>query len=64
VFTASSDEERVNIYKDLQKNLAENAANIYIQDMVEFVALSDKFEGYVFYPLYVQDLAKIRLKNQ
>lgn len=64
VFTAGSDEERVNIYKDLQRNLADNAANIYIQDMVEFVALSDRFEGYVFYPLYVQDLAKIRLKNQ
>ena len=64
VFTAGSDEERVNIYKDLQRNLADNAANIYIQEMVEFVALSDRFEGYVFYPLYVQDLAKIRLKNQ
>ena len=64
MLTAGSDEERVNIYKDLQRNLADNAANIYIQDMVEFVALSDRFEGYVFYPLYVQDLAKIRLKYQ
>ena len=62
LYTASTDEERIEIYKQLQKNLADNAANIYIQDMVEFIALSDKYEGYVFYPMYVQDLAKIRLK--
>ncbi|MBO4903980.1 MAG: ABC transporter substrate-binding protein [Lachnospiraceae bacterium] len=64
VYSAKSDEERVEIYKSLQKNLADNAANIYIQDMAEFVALSKKFEGYVFYPMYVQDIAKIRLKDQ
>ncbi len=62
LFTTTSDEERVEIYKELQKNLADNAANIYIQDMVEFIALSDKYEGYVFYPMYVQDFAKLRLK--
>lgn len=64
VYTAKTDEERVEIYKSLQENLADNAANIYIQDMAEFVALSDKYDGYVFYPMYVQDLAKIRLKDQ
>ncbi len=64
VYTASTEDERTEIYKELQKNLADNAANIYIQDMAEFVALSDKFDGYVFYPLYVQDLAKIRIKDQ
>ena len=62
LYTAGSDDERVEIYKELQKNLADNAANIYIQDMAEFVALSDKYEGYVFYPLYVQDFAKLKLK--
>ncbi len=64
LYTASSDDERVQIYQDLQKNLADNAANMYIQDMAEFVALSDKFEGYVFYPLYVQDIAKLKIKGQ
>ncbi len=62
--TAASDSERTEVYKALQENLADNAANIYIQDMAEFVALSDKYEGYVFYPLYVQDIAKIKLKGQ
>lgn len=64
VYTASTEEERIKIYGELQKNLADNAANVYIQDMTEFVALSDKYEGYVFYPLYVQDLAKLKLKDQ
>ncbi len=64
LFVTSSDEERVEIYKQLEKNLADNAANIYIQDMAEFVALSDKYEGYTFYPLYVQDFAKLKLKGQ
>ena len=64
VYSAASDDERVEIFKALQKNLADNAANIYIQDMAEFVALSDKYEGYVFYPMYVQDFAKLKLKAQ
>lgn len=64
LYTAKSEEDRVEIYKSLQKNLADNAANIYIQDMAEFVALSDKYEGYVFYPLYVQDFAKLKIKEQ
>ena len=64
LYTTYSDEDRVEIYKKLQQNLADNAANIYIQDMAEFVALSDKYEGYTFYPLYVQDFAKLRIKGQ
>lgn len=64
VYSATNDAERTEIYKELQKNLADNAANIYIQDMAEFVALSNEYEGYVFYPMYVQDFAKLRLKGQ
>ncbi len=64
VYSSRSEDERIQIFKDLQKNLADNAANIYIQDMAEFVALSDRFEGYVFYPLYVQDFAKLKIKGQ
>ncbi|MCR5591649.1 MAG: ABC transporter substrate-binding protein [Lachnospiraceae bacterium] len=64
LYSTPTDAGRTEIYKELQKNLAVNAANIYIQDMAEFVALSDKYEGYVFYPLYVQDFAKIKLKTQ
>ena len=39
--------------------LADDAANVYIQDMASEVVLRKNFGGYVFYPLYVLDMAKI-----
>ena len=57
---ASTDEdEQTKDYKECEKILTEDAANVYIQDMASFVALNKKFDGYEFYPLYVQDMAKI-----
>jgi peptide/nickel transport system substrate-binding protein len=47
-------------YKECEKILSETAANVYIQDLPEFIALNKKFEGYTFYPLYAQDFAKIK----
>ena len=58
------DDKRTEYARELEKILCEDAANIYIQDIAEFVALSDKYEGYTFYPLYVQDLSKIQPKEQ
>ena len=43
----------------LQEILTEKAASVYIQDLASLVALRDDFDGYEFYPLYVQDMAKI-----
>ena len=34
-----------------------------VKDMAEFVALNNKYEGYVFYPLYVQDISKVKIKE-
>ena len=58
---ATDDSEKTMYYKECEKILSEDAANVYIQDLPEFVAINKKFEGYEFYPLYVQDMAKIRL---
>lgn len=55
----TEDEEQVKKYRELQKILAEDAANVYIQDMASMVAVNDKFDGYVFYPAYVLDMAKM-----
>ncbi len=52
-------DEEISYYKDMEKLLAEDAANVYIQDLANLVALRDTFGGYTFYPLYVQDMAKI-----
>ncbi|MDO5572910.1 MAG: ABC transporter substrate-binding protein [bacterium] len=62
--TCNDAEQQTELYKQLETILTEDAANVYIQDMAEFVALNSKYEGYEFYPLYVQDMSKIRLKEQ
>ena len=53
------DEARTEAYKRCEEILTETAANVYIQDMAEFVALNKKYAGYEFYPLYVQDFSKL-----
>lgn len=47
-------------FKECVKMLSDDAANVYVQDLPEFVALNKKFTGYTFYPVYVIDVAKIR----
>ena len=41
------------------RNLTENAANVYIQDMADLVAVRDGITGPTFYPIYVLDLSTI-----
>ena len=55
------DEEKTAYYKECETILSKEAANVYIQDLPEFVALNKKYTGYEFYPLYVQDIAKLKL---
>lgn len=57
----ADEDERTALYKECEKILAEEAANVYIQDLPEYVVLNKKYTGYEFYPLYVQDIAKIKL---
>ena len=57
--STTDDDEQVAYYKECEKILSEDAANVYIQDMPEMVALNKKYKGYEFYPLYVQDMSKI-----
>lgn len=53
------DDEKTAYYKECLKILNETAANVYIQDLAEFVAINKKYAGYEFYPLYVQDISKL-----
>ena len=46
-------------YKAAAKILSDTAANVYIQDLADFVALNPEFTGYEFYPLYAVDFSKI-----
>ena len=59
--TTADDDERTALYLECEKILDDEAANVYIQDLPEYVVLNKKFTGYEFYPLYVQDIAKLKL---
>jgi len=53
------DAKQTEYYKQCEEILAKDAANVYIQDIVELVAINKKYAGYEFYPLYVQDISKL-----
>jgi peptide/nickel transport system substrate-binding protein len=55
----TDDAKRTQYYKDCEAILTKEAANVYIQDIAELVALNKKYAGYTFYPLYVQDFSKL-----
>ena len=57
--SAASDAEQVEIYRQMERNLTENAANVYIQDMADLVAVRTGVEGLTFYPLYVLDVSTL-----
>lgn len=62
VITLTDEDEKTACYKEMETILTKDAANVYIQDMAEFVALRNTYEGYQFYPLYVMDMSKIKAK--
>lgn len=57
---STDDATQTEYYKKCEEILAKEAANVYIQDPAELVAINKKFTGYEFYPLYAQDISKIR----
>lgn len=56
---AGTDEEATKYYKECEKILCDTAANLYIQDLAELNVLSKKYDGYEFYPMYLQDISKL-----
>ena len=61
--STADDTEKTRYYKECLTILSQEAASVYIQDFPEYVALRSDFAGYEFYPLYVQDIAKIKPAN-
>jgi len=58
----ADDAEQTALFKRCQEILTEQAANLYIQDLCDLVAIKSTLEGYEFYPLYAMDLSTIRYK--
>ncbi len=53
-------EERDQHYMNCLRILSDRAANVYIQDLADYVAINPALEGFEFYPLYVLDLSPLR----
>ncbi len=53
--------EKVKYYKLCQENLAENAASVWLMSPSIMVAVNKELTGYTFYPIYVQDISKIKV---
>lgn len=61
---STDDAEKTKYYQECETILSTDAANVYIQDLPEFVAINKKYTGYEFYPLYVQDVAKLKIVEE
>ena len=60
---STDDAQKTGYYKECQRILSAEAANVYIQDLPEFVALNKKYAGYEFYPLYVQNISRLYISE-
>ena len=61
-FAATDEAEQTALYKQAEKILSDDAANVYLMDPNDLTVISKKLDGYIFYPLFVIDLAKIYYK--
>lgn len=62
---ATTDEvEKETLYKQLQEELASDAASVYLQDPSLLVAVNKRISGYKFYPVYVQDMSCIEFVEE
>lgn len=59
VLTTYDDAAQTALYKEMEADLTKNAANVYIQDLADLVAVRKGVEGVTFYPIYVLDLANL-----
>lgn len=57
---SQDDAEQTGLYKRCLEILSETAANVYIQDLAEYVVINPALEGYEFYPLYILDMSTVR----
>lgn len=58
----TNDADKTAAFKKCEEILTQEAANVYIQDMSCLVAINNKYDGYVFYPMYVQDFSTLYVK--
>ena len=53
--------EQTALYKQCLEILSDSAANVYLQDLADFVAINPAVQGFTFYPLYVIDMSLLSI---
>lgn len=61
---ATDEATQTDLYKQMETMLADTAANVYIQDLCDLVAMRQDLGGLKFYPIYVLDLSTVYLTQQ
>jgi peptide/nickel transport system substrate-binding protein len=59
VLTEIDEQKRIELYKEAQRILSAEASGVYIQDIIGFRAFPRNSGGFVNYPLFVLDFARI-----
>lgn len=57
---STDDAEKVSLYREIQQLLTKEAASVYLQDGAKLVAVNKRFTNFLFYPVYVLDMAAIK----
>lgn len=61
---ATDEDTQTDLYKQMETMLADTAANVYIQDLCDLVAMRQDLGGLKFYPIYVLDLSTVYLTQR
>ena len=61
---AQDEATQTDLYKQMETMLADTAANVYIQDLCDLVAMRQDLGGLKFYPIYVLDLSTVYLTQR
>lgn len=59
----TAEDKKIQLYKQMQAMLTNDAVAVYIQDPHQMTAVSDKLGGYTYYPIYVQDMSLVYYKK-
>lgn len=61
---AQDEATQTDLYKQMEAMLADTAANVYIQDLCDLVAMRQDLGGLKVYPIYVLDLSTVYLTQR
>lgn len=57
--SCDDDAAQTKLYQEMETMLADTAANLYLQDLADLVAIRKDLTGLRFYPIYAQDLSTL-----